>query len=90
MSALDKLAPPLRYILDMELAAGNKVIEVSVEPGWPPGCELFIGLNRKFRKSYKLTPDTVFRLVDDYHYWFAEYDFQNGLQMLICGFSEPM
>ena len=74
----------------MELAAGNEIVEIATAPGWPPNCELFIGLKRKFSKLCKLTPEIAFNIVDDYHYWFTEYDFKNGLQILTCGFNEPL
>ena len=90
MSAIDKLAPPLRHILDMELALGNEVVEIATEPGWPPNCELFIGLKRKFSKPYKLALNTTFNVIDDYHYWFADYNFNNSQQILTCQFELPV
>ncbi|SHI88462.1 hypothetical protein SAMN02745146_1798 [Hymenobacter daecheongensis DSM 21074] len=90
MTTIENLSLPLRQILSSELAVGNAVTEIIVAPGWPPGCELFITLENKFSRHYATSPEVRFQLVDDCHYWFAEYAFQDGLQLLICGFKEPI
>jgi hypothetical protein len=90
MVAIDKLSPALRHILDMELATGNKIVEIATEPGWPPNCELFICLKRKFSKPYILTPEVAFTIVDDYHYWFSDYNFNSNQQILTCQFESPI
>jgi hypothetical protein len=90
MAPVDKLVLPLRYILEMELAAGNEVVEIANEPGWPGNCELFIGLKRKFNKPYNLTAGTTFRVIDDYHYWYAEYNYNDYQQILVCRFEPPI
>ena len=78
------LAPPLQAILDAELAAGNSIQEISA---WPPTCKLFIILRRKFRLAYSLVPPVSYRLLNDGHYWYAEYAFATGQQLLACGFE---
>jgi hypothetical protein len=86
----DKLAPPIGAILEVELAAGNEVVEIAIEPAWPPNCELFIGLKRKFSSSYEFAAETTFNIIDDYHYWFAEYSYNDGKQILVCRFESSM
>jgi len=81
---MPQLVSPLQAILDAELAVGNTIWEVSA---WPPTCELFIMLQRKFSQAYRLTPGVTHRLINDAHYWHAEYDFNTGQQTLACGFT---
>jgi hypothetical protein len=78
------LAPPLQAILNMELAAGNSVQEISA---WPPTCELLIILRRKFGQDYPLASTVTYRVLNDHHYWYAEYSFAAGQQLLACGFA---
>ncbi|MFC6226063.1 hypothetical protein ACFP2F_22660 [Hymenobacter artigasi] len=87
METVERLAPALLHILQAELAVGNEIQEVST---WPPKCELFVLLKRKFCASYLPLYNVEFRFIDDYHYWFAEYDYKNGLQRLACGFNESL
>jgi hypothetical protein len=78
------VAAPLQAIIEVELAAGNSIRETS---SWPPTCELLIILRRKFRQPYSLAPAVMYRLLDDVHYWYAEYSFNAGQQTLACGFD---
>ena len=78
------VAAPLQAIIETELAAGNSIRETN---SWPPACELLIILRRKFRQVYPLAPGVTYRLVDDAHYWYAEYSFNAGQQTLACGFD---
>ena len=55
--------------------------------GWPPGCELMVSIKNKFCRNYSPEPGVEYRLIDDYHYWFAEYVYNNGQQILACGFG---
>jgi hypothetical protein len=81
---MPSVAVPLQVLIEAELAAGNSIRETS---SWPPTCELLIILRRKFRQSYSLAPGVTYRLVDDAHYWYAEYSFNAGQQTLACGFN---
>jgi hypothetical protein len=71
--------------LDAEAARGNTVREISA---WPPKCELLIYLARKFARPYLLEENVVFQQVNDRHYWYAEYSFNQGQQVLVCGFAD--
>ena len=75
---------PLQAIIEAELAAGNSIRETS---SWPPTCELLIILQHQFRQPYPLVAGVTYRLLDDAHYWYAEYSFNAGQQMLACGFD---
>jgi hypothetical protein len=90
MAPLDKLAPPLRHILKKELAAGNEIMEIVANPGWPPDCELFIALKRKFSRMHDMPSEVTFNQIDDYHYWFADYNYNGSQQLLTCQFAPPI
>jgi hypothetical protein len=51
---------------------------------WPPHCDLFVLLARPFRKRYPLTAGLAYQVVDDPHYWKAEY--RHGGECLACAF----
>jgi hypothetical protein len=81
---MPQLAPSLQAILTAELAAGNSVQEISE---WPPACELLVVLRRQFGQAYPVAPTVAYRVLDDPHYWYAEYSFAAGQQLLACGFA---
>lgn len=83
MSGPPHMAPPLQSILLAELGRGNRIASVG---DWPPKCRLFVMLERPFTKRYAHAPDVAYRKVNDPHYWKAEYAFQEGLEVLACGF----
>lgn len=78
------LAAPLQAILDAELAAGNTVAEVSA---WSPRCELLVLLRQPFARQYSPAPGLSYRLLNDPHYWLAEYAYAEGRQVLGCHFA---
>ena len=83
MSDLPRMASPMQAILMSELSRGNSILSVG---DWPPGCRLFVMLARPFRKKYAMSGDVEYALVNDPHYWKAEYRYRNGLECLACGF----
>lgn len=76
--------PPLRVILEAELAQGNVIDEVA---DWPPRCELLVILRRPFAKAYPTGPGVEFTAIEDRHYWKSEYNLEDGRQTLACGFG---
>ncbi len=81
---MSQLAPPLQAILDAELAAGNSISDIS---NWPPKCELLLSLRYKFKQAHLPDANVSYRIIDDIHYWYAEYDFNDGQQIVTCGFA---
>lgn len=83
MHDLPRMAPPLQAILMSELSRGNSILSVG---DWPPNCRLFVMLARPFRKKYAISGDVEYAVVNDRHYWKAEYRYRNGEECLACGF----
>ncbi|CAN7233916.1 hypothetical protein [Aminobacter sp. LjRoot7] len=83
MPDLPRMAPPLQAILMSELSRGNSILSVG---DWPPDCRLFVMLARPFRKKYVMSADVEYAVVNDPHYWKAEYRYRNGEECLACGF----
>ena len=79
--SIKQLAPPLRAILDAELAAGNSISEVAK---WSPTCALFVLLGSPFRTGPHTGLDLEYRILNDPHYWKADYMYRNGEQCLAC------
>ncbi len=52
-----------------------------------PDCELMVFLKNKFRRSYSQDSEIAYRLIDDYHYWFAQYAYRGAVQVLACKFG---
>lgn len=75
------MAAPLQAILKAELARGNRVLD---RGEWPPHCDRFILLARPFGKRYPLIAGLAYELLDDPHYWKAEY--RHGRECLACAF----
>lgn len=75
------MAAPLQAVLEAELARGNRILE---RGDWPPHCDLFVLLARPFRKRYPLVAGLAYNVVDDPHYWKAEY--RHGRECLACAF----
>lgn len=78
------MALPLQTILDAELLAGNRIVEVT---DWPPKCELLVILARNFLSKSILAEDVSFHKIDDPHYWKSEFRYKGGVQVLACRFD---
>lgn len=77
------MVPALQAILDAEIARGNTILSVG---DWPPDCRLFVQLARPFQKRYPALPGVVYAVLNDPHYWKAEYRTADGSECLACGF----
>lgn len=73
----------LQQLLESELSNGNVISEAT---DWPPKCKNLIILKKKFRKKYEFK-NLEYLLINDRHYWYAEYNSTNGLECLACGFK---
>jgi len=82
------LSPELSTILVAELNAGNVICETRIE-GFT-GCadnHLFVWLKYPFKTPIcENINGVVYRLIDDPHYWKAEYDDEKNHQTLACNF----
>lgn len=82
---IDALCPQLRAILDAEVAAGNRICETS--KGWPTPSSIVIFLSDSFKVTLGALPSNVtYRLLNDPHYWYAEYEHSLAGHVLACGF----
>lgn len=86
---IDKLSPDLKIILEDELNAGNSICETS--SGGFTDCtdnHLFIWLKFPFKTVIRNDLEgIVYQLIDDPHYWKAEYNDINNNQTLACNFG---
>lgn len=74
----------LNQILHSELEAGNEIAEQSA---WPPKCETLIILKYRFKRQHPSESNKIaYRVIDDRHYWYAEYATENGSECLACRF----
>jgi len=84
----DVINPSLKEILEAELKAGNKVVETSL--GGFTKCadnHIFVWLKYPFKTQVRKDLDRiVYRLIDDRHYWKAEYYDEINHQTLACNF----
>lgn len=80
------LSPELNDILQMELNAGNIIHETAV--GGFTDCadnHIFIWLKYPFKTEIKTDLiDTVYREINDPHYWKSEYTDMTNHQTLAC------
>lgn len=53
---------------------------------WPPDCRLFVQLARPFGKRYPVPAGIIHAVLNDPHYWKAEYSTADGAECLACGF----
>src|SRR5262245_22493946 len=84
-SELAQLCPELREIMELEIEAGNEVVETHA--GWPNAASIFVSLRRPFLvKPHTLPSGVVFREVNDPHWWKAEYFHEPSAHILACRF----
>lgn len=77
------LNPALKEILDLELAAGNEIIETSLD--WPEMGSVLIRLRNPFVRRPVSMPEGVSYLEpNDPHWWHAEYSTRNPAHILAC------
>ena len=83
---LDRLSPPLRPLLEAELAAGNEVQDFGAD--FPRPGSFLVRLKRKFRAiPAELPAGVVYRELNDVHWWQAEYEHTPSGHYLVCGFA---
>jgi len=82
---LDRLCPALQKLLADELAAGNCVAETS--SGWPSADSIVVGLAKRFlARPAQMPLGVTYRLLNDPHWWYAEYEHAASRHMLFCRF----
>lgn len=80
------LHPGLKELLELELAAGNRIADSGA--GWPEKDSVLLLLERPFLARPALLPaGVVFREVNDPHWWLAEYGSEKPVQILGCRFG---
>lgn len=79
---LDRLHPALRGILEVELAAGNRIREVTT--GNPDPDSVTVRLEEPFHHRKTMLPDGVrYTEVNDPHWWVGEFATANPRHLLI-------
>lgn len=88
-NAIHKFTGKINEILQLELKAGNEIVE-TFEGDWPVPNSIMIFLEKPF-----ITPiqrdliDITFNNINDPHYWKAEYVDMNNKLWLCCRFNGP-
>ena len=86
LSIVEKLCPPLRSILQSELAAGNEISDT--HDGWGREGVVLVGLKQPFlTKPPRLLGGVVHHDVDDPHWWKEEYVHESTGHLLVCRFG---
>lgn len=80
---IENLSSMLRKILLKELELGNEIVETS--QGWPDKNTIIIFLKKPFIDEYSLD-NTVYKNIDDPHYWKEEYFDQITKHIIACKF----
>lgn len=71
IQCMNDLQPELKRILDLELQAGNFVIDAT--RGWPDTGSVFITLGQPFHNRYAANSVVKYTEQSDSHYWKADY-----------------
>jgi len=82
----------LKDILELELKAGNKIVETydAKDGAFPMPNAIMIFLEKPFKTPILKDLDQIeYRDVNDPHYWKAEYFDTEKLQFLCCKFDWP-
>lgn len=89
-NVVNKFTGTLRTILDLELQAGNRIVETyeSKDSAFPMPNATMIFLEKPFRTPIQRDlPNIEFTNVNDPHYWKAEYLDKENRQLLCCKFD---
>ena len=89
---VDRFVGPLRTILELELKAGNKIVETyeSKESTFPMPNAMMIFLDRQFLTPIQRDLNNIaFSEMTDRHYWQGEYFDKERIQFLCCRFDPP-
>ncbi|MDH7462158.1 hypothetical protein QEG73_12745 [Chitinophagaceae bacterium 26-R-25] len=73
----------LSKILNRELELGNEIVETS--KGWPEETTIIILLKKPFINKYE-SENVEYRIINDPHYWNAEYLDRSNKHVLACRF----
>lgn len=79
----ENFAPPLVTLLRAELAAGNEIAEVG--PSMADPHATMVLLSHRFRAAPAQPPaEVAFRVINDPHWWYAEYVHTASKDCLAC------
>ena len=85
---IKKFTGKLKEILELELKAGNKIVETS-DCDWPFPKSIMIFLKEPFKTPIQRNIENIeFRNINDTHFWKAEYFDITNNQYLCCLFKE--
>lgn len=88
-NTINKFNGKLNEILQLELIAGNKIVE-TFEGDWPYPNSMMIFLEKPFKTPIlRDLKDIKFNNINDPHYWKAEYVDFNNKMWLCCKFDGP-
>jgi hypothetical protein len=83
LPSAEHIAEPLRDMLRAELAAGNQIVELG--PSMHASGATMVLLARRFLASPPEPPQGVtFRVINDPHWWYAEYVHAATKDCLAC------
>jgi hypothetical protein len=86
-NTINKLTGKLNAILQLELKAGNRIVE-TYEGDWPYPNSIMIFLEKPFKTPIlRDLEDITFNNVNDPHYWKAEYADLKNRMWLCCRFD---
>ena len=91
-SIVKRFTGALKDILELELKAGNKIVETydAKEGTFPIPNAIMIFLEKPFKTPVQKDLDNIeYNDVNDPHYWKAEYFDKENLQFLCCKFDWP-
>lgn len=80
---IDNFSKTLKVILDEEIKLGNHIAETS--KGWSQDDTVIVFLDKPFKKQYHIE-NIEYRIIDDPHYWKAEYYDSSKNHVLACKF----
>jgi hypothetical protein len=81
MSEVPKMVAPLQRLLEAEIRAGNRIVEVS---SWPAKCRLLVILEGRLRTNEAVPLGVTFHELQSPHYWHAEFRYEGGIEVLAC------
>lgn len=91
-SVVKRFTGVLKDILELELKAGNKIVETydARDGTFPVPNSIMIFLEKPFKTPIQKDSNKIeYRDVNDPHYWKAEYFDKENLQFLFCKFDWP-
>ncbi len=87
--AIGRLSRSLKNIFDKEIVAGNEVVETYIGD-WPYQDTTMVFLKKPFLTPIQRSiPGVEYRLINDPHYWKAQYHDLESKTLLCCKFDGP-